>query len=217
MTMFNPGAEAGLVGSFRYTGADNTLVWSEPVFTIHGFAPGDVVPSLDLALSHVHPDDREDAVRLADEVCATGRPFAFWHRILDSRGGERRVVSVGAGLFDDHGAVVGFSGFVADVTDPVRRAVADEVADALARMADSRPAIEQSKGALMLTYAVDADTAFHLLRRYSQVLNVKVRELARDVATAITTGSLPLGSRETWDRLAAEVSTPEEPTGQAAE
>ena len=216
MTTSRPDTDARLSGSFRYTFATNTLVWSDHVFAIHGFAPGDVVPSLDLALSHIHPDDREEAARLVDEVRATGRPFAFWHRILDSEGDARRVLSIGAGVVDA-GALVGFSGYVADVTDQVRRAVADEVEDALVQLSRSRPAIEQSKGALMLTYGLDADTAFHLLRRYSQVANVKVRVLAHDFATAIRTGSFPLGTRETWDRLAAEVSTPEEPTGQAAE
>ena len=40
------------------------------------------------------------------------------------------------------------------------------------------PAIEQAKGALMVTYGITADAAFALLRFHSQNRNVKVRAIA---------------------------------------
>ena len=52
-------------------------------------------------------------------------------------------------------------------------------------MSQSRPAIEQAKGALMVSYGLDADDAFLLLRRYSQHVNVKLRDVARAVVEAL--------------------------------
>jgi hypothetical protein len=75
-------------------------------------------------------------------------------------------------------------------------------------MSQSRPAIEQAKGALMVSYGLDADDAFLLLRRYSQHVNVKLRDVARAVVEALPHRSLPPGSRADWDALAAELAGP---------
>lgn len=48
--------------------------------------------------------------------------------------------------------------------------------------------IEQAKGMLMSYYGISADTAFTVLRRWSQNSNVKLRDLA---AQLVTTGSRP--------------------------
>ena len=59
---------------------------------------------------------------------------------------------------------------------------------------------------LMISYGLDADGAFRLLRSYSQRTNVKLRDVARNVVEALVDRDLPLGSRATWDELAAELS-----------
>jgi hypothetical protein len=56
-----------------------------------------------------------------------------------------------------------------------------------------------------MTYAIDADAAFALLRRYSQLHNIKVRDLARAIVETMSGRQLPEGARESWDRLAAEM------------
>ena len=80
---------------------------------------------------------------------------------------------------------MGVSGFLVDVTEAVRRTTAREVDEAMELMSQSRPAIEQAKGALMVTYGLDPDEAFLLLRRYSQQVNVKVRDVARNIVEAL--------------------------------
>lgn len=220
MTTLDPVTNTGLSGSFEYSHATDSLVWSEAVYAIHGFAPGDVLPTLDLVLSHKHPDDRPLAAHVIREVCATGRPFSLWHRLVDANGSPRDVLSVGTGVLDESGRVVGVSGYLTDLTDAVRRAAAREVEQAIDGVAASRALIEQVKGALMLTYSLDADTAFALLRRYSQLMNVKVRDVARDFVRAMAGSGFPDGTRQTWDRLVAgraDLSTTYEVSEQAAE
>ena len=46
----------------------------------------------------------------------------------------------------------------------------------------SRDVIGQAKGMLMARYSIDADAAFDLMRRESQHRNVKLRQLASDIA-----------------------------------
>jgi len=52
----------------------------------------------------------------------------------------------------------------------------------------SRAVIEQAKGVIMAVKAVDADTAFDLLRRASQTENRKLRQIAGEVVAAAVSG-----------------------------
>lgn len=195
----------GPTGTFHFARATGTWTWSEETFSIYGFAPGDVVPTTELVLSHQHPEDRSEVERLLAETIETGRPHSVWHRIVDAQGSTRQVVTLCAGGFTEGGTLEGISGFLVDLTEAVRRTTAREVDEALELMSQSRPTIEQAKGALMLTYGLSDDEAFGLLRRYSQLANVKVRDVARGVVQATADGDLPVGTRRTWDSLAAEL------------
>ena len=202
MTTHDPVRNTGPIGTFEYAVATETWTWSEQLFTIHGFGPGDVVPTTELLLAHKHPDDRETAAETIRKARATGEPFAFWHRVVDAQGNHRQVLSVGSGVIGPDGHVQVVRGYMADLSEAVRRSAAREVDEALEGISQSRAVIDQVKGALMLTYKVDADTAFAMLRRYSQLVNVKVREVAREFADALPVDGFPEDSRPVWDRLA---------------
>jgi hypothetical protein len=203
----------GLTGSFHYARATGAWTWSDQLYTIFGFEPGDVVPTLDLVLVHQHLEDRADVEAQLDDAIATGRPFSLWHRIRDAHGNTRQVVMVGAGDFDEDGALQGFSGYLIDLTEAVRRTTSREVEEAMEQMSQSRPTIEQAKGALMLRFRLTDEAAFALLRRYSQHANVKVRELARTVVESATSGRLGETDAALWESLAAEVADEGEATG----
>jgi len=196
----------GTTGTFHFSRDTGTWTWSEQVYAIYGFAPGDVVPTTELILAHQHPEDRAEVEQVFTDAFETGTPHTLWDRIRDAHGSTRQVVMLGAGDFADDGALVGFSGFLVDVTEAVRRTTAREVDEAMELMSQSRPAIEQAKGALMISYGLDPDRAFQLLRSYSQRTNVKLRDVARNVVEALVNRDLPLGSRATWDELAAELT-----------
>ena len=46
-----------LAGTFVMDGKTKVMRWSEELYTIHGYRPGDVVPTLALTLAHKHPAD----------------------------------------------------------------------------------------------------------------------------------------------------------------
>ena len=205
----------GPTGTFHFDSTSGTWTWSEEVFTIYGFTPGDVVPTTELVLSHQHPEDRAGVEQFLQEAVQTGRRCTVWHRLVNADSGTRQVLTSCSGDFDDDGALRGVNGFKVDLTEVVRRTTAREVDEAMALLAQSRPVIDQAKGALMVTYGLDPDEAFLLLRRYSQRGNVKVRDVARNITEALPDGDLPVGSRATWDEIAAglQESGVEEPTG----
>jgi hypothetical protein len=181
----------GPFGPFTYTVATRSWWWSDGLFQIHGFAPGDVVPTTELLVSHKHPDDLEAAQQVIDRALGAGETFALWHRIVDAKRRVRNVVSVGDGVRDESGALREVRGFMVDVTESKRAETSRDVDEAVRRSAESRAAIEQAKGALMAACGLSEDQAFAALKTCSQHSNVKLRVVAELLVSGLgaTAGS----------------------------
>lgn len=174
------------VGLFRYDVLSQTWWWSDSMLAIHGFEPGEVVPTTELFLAHKHPDDLAHATGTMDQALLDGQPFSCRHRIIDAAGGTRRVVSIGEGVIAD-GKVVAIRGYFLDVTASVAQDVRHEIHEAIARSAATRGVIEQAKGALMACYGSTQDEAFRLLCGYSQNHNIRVSALAAHIVEQLST------------------------------
>ncbi|WP_284224272.1 PAS and ANTAR domain-containing protein [Mycobacterium antarcticum] len=194
---------ASRTGAFCFRFADQHWEWSPEVQRIHGYEPGGIVPTTEVVLSHKHPDDHSHVAATLEEIVRTERPFSARHRIIDVQGKVHDVIVVGDLLRDDDGRVVGTGGYYVDVTPSESRAHQQSVTEAVAEITESREAIEQAKGMLMLVYRIDAEAAFDLLKWRSQASNVKLRAIAEQlVADFLTLGySDVLPPRSSYDQL----------------
>ena len=95
------GSTTETVGRFSYDVPTDTWWWSTSLYTIHGFTPGEIVPTTALMLAHQHPDDRAGAVQLITAAVTAGKPFSSRHRILDAQRRVHTVVTIGEGIRDD--------------------------------------------------------------------------------------------------------------------
>lgn len=200
------GSQTPRVGWYRYHFADGRWEWSAEVQRMHGYEPGTVTPTTALVLSHKHPDDRGQVAATLDEIRRTRQAFSTRHRIIDAHGTLREMIVIGDQLRDETGAVVGTHGFYVDATadaPPANGLCEDSITAAVAEISESRSAIEQAKGMLMVVYRVDAGRAFDLLKWRSQETNVKVRRLAEqllsDFGALLYDDLLP--TRATYDHL----------------
>lgn len=175
----------GPFGAFAYTVATGSWWWSDGLYEIHGFEPGEVVPSTELVVAHKHPDDVDRARKVLEAALGSGTPFSLWHHVVDARRRVRQVVSVGAGVHDEAGQLVEVRGFMVDVTTPHRQETAAQMDEAVRRSAASRGTIEQAKGVMLAVCGLDAEEAFQVLVRQSQDRNVKVRDLAAELLSAV--------------------------------
>jgi hypothetical protein len=193
---FTDTSSATCVGRFSFRPATEAWTWSDGMFRIHGFEPGTVLPTTDLMLRHVHPDD-VDSVHVA-RAAALGvdGPFTFPHRIYDAQGRLRIVIAVGH-VEDRPGDPEGplIVGHLVDVTEFRKDAVTAELDQAVQDFTAHRSRIEQAKGVLMQLYSVDADTAWQMLRAYSQDSNRRVRDLADALLAAATSDRTPAKAR----------------------
>ncbi|SDR96283.1 PAS fold-containing protein [Paraoerskovia marina] len=166
------------VGRFSWNPATSETRWSDGMFRLYGFEPGEVVPTRELAISHKHPEDRERYVELVQMIATTPGDFALWHRIVDTAGTTRYVVATGTAHADDAGVVVRVDGYTVDVTEPHRFVADAGVRTSVERFRESAAVIEQAKGVLMAARGVSAEEAFEILRSTSIGGNVKLRAVA---------------------------------------
>lgn len=172
-------------GPFVYTVDTGAWWWSDDVYRILGFEPGDVVPTTGLLVRHKHPDDAAVATAIILNAVSSGEPFALWHRLIDAKMRTRTVVSVGDGVRDESGRLLEVRGFMVDVTGSKRGQTARDIDEAVRRSGETRGTIEQAKGVLLAVAGVDPETAFRVLKQRSQNVNVKLRDLAEQLLDAV--------------------------------
>ena len=189
-------------GSYRYIAATGSWEWSDGIYAIHGFRRGEVVPTTALLLAHVYSCDRRDVARLIAACLQDGQIFSCLYRVTDAAAKRRWVLIAGEGILDGGGAVTGLRGYLVDLTAQQASVQSRETVATMRKAAASRATIEQAKGALMLAYGLDADAAFAMLSWQSQHANIKLRDLAGRLVTAVGgDGHVPAGIRQSLDEI----------------
>lgn len=176
-------------GTLDYDLASGSMTWSEGVYGIHGFRPGQIVPTLEVLMAHQHADDRGPFTHLLKNLADNGGQIALLHRVVDSRGRQRQVFTSLHATNDGRGTAARATGFMVDLTRTIReetRLTAEAaVQGALAHTA----AIEQAKGVIRALLGVSADTAFSILAAHSQHTNTKVHVVAATILNAVDEGT----------------------------
>lgn len=170
------------VGRYRYELATQRWWWSDEAYQIHGFEPGDVVPTTKLILAHKHPNDRARVSRVLKSAAATGEPFSSVHRIMDARGTERTLTVVGQGRRDPATRqLCELVGYFVDVSVTVSALASEAASESIRASAATRASIEQAKGIIAFVLGVEPAEAFERLRVTSNETNVAVREVAQGI------------------------------------
>ncbi|HEY3014999.1 MAG TPA: PAS and ANTAR domain-containing protein [Nocardioides sp.] len=197
-------------GRFVYDVVADTWSWDDDVFRIHGHEPGSIEPTTDLILRSKHEADRDRVRAELEAAVRSGAPFSIYFRIRTVDGEPRRVVLVGEGRRDADGAVIELRGYYLDLTPDFNAETERSANLAVAASAESRAAIEQAKGALMLAYGLDADAAFAMLRWWSRSRGVKVRDIADGLLALVAEGNFTnAGLRRVLDDLLDDLTSEE--------
>jgi hypothetical protein len=180
----------GVVASFTYDVAEDRWTWSDQLYELHGYHPGEIPATTSALMHHKHPEDRERAAGVFAATLRDGGTYSCYHRIVTR---DRRVlsaVSVGVAVPDAEGRTATVEGYYIDLTDARRHETESDVQHALARKAQGGPTIEQAKGIIMLALGCTEDEAFARLRTASEHANRKVTDIARDLVDAVAGGRM---------------------------
>lgn len=182
--------ERAPAGSFVLDLESGLAEWSDGLFAIHGYHRGEVVPTVDMILAHKHPEDREPIRGLIRQLCSSGGQGAFFHRLLDSRGRERLVLTVAEARGDGPGRITSIHGLTVDLTGTVAAETGPAAAAAVSGAYASRTLIEQAKGIIMGRLEVGAEEAFGVLARISHHTNTKLSAVASELVEAADQGTV---------------------------
>lgn len=200
------------VGRYQLDLETGRWEWSDEVYLMHGFEPGQVVPTTPLILSHKHPDDRDRVDGVLRRAAETGEPFSSVHRIVDAAGRTRTLAVTGQGrrAFAT-GRVTELFGYFIDVTEAQREAAAREVTASIQASAERWSSIEQAKGVLMVVHGIEEAEAIGLLREASNRSNVAVRDIAYSLVHLFSGADVTVfPTREAIDKFLADPVRPDD-------
>jgi len=108
------------LGSWEYDVATDSSTWSAELYRIFGVDPATFTPSVEVALSRFHPDDRARVQEHIERAIASGQPFEFEARFVRDGSDVRVLQSIGRAEADELGRTLRLYGVAQDVTERKR-------------------------------------------------------------------------------------------------
>lgn len=104
------------IGSWDWNVLTNQIQWSDMMYIILGLKPGELEPSYDLALSHVHDDDKEQYEQALLVSVENQTPYYVENRIKKADNSIVSVISRGKCFMDEKGNTIRMIGTVQDIS-----------------------------------------------------------------------------------------------------
>ncbi|HVI09526.1 MAG TPA: PAS domain S-box protein [Candidatus Binatia bacterium] len=105
-------------GSWAYNPAtQKALYWSDEMFRICGFDPGQGPPTSEAFLKRVHPEDRETVREVMRRAAEEKVEYEVVHRIVLPDGSLKHIHAIGHPVLSRAGGVVEFVGSAVDTTE----------------------------------------------------------------------------------------------------
>jgi len=104
-------------GSWKYNIVTDKLMWSDEVFRIFELDQLKIIPSYDLFLESIHPDDRNFVNNTYKQSVKNKTPYNVEHRIKLKGGKIKLVREHGETYYDENGEAIRSMGTVQDITE----------------------------------------------------------------------------------------------------
>ena len=105
------------VGIWERNLQDGTESWSDKLYGIFGYDPGQIPGTFKSFLDHVHPGDRQVLIDAGESSLKTGMPSTIQIRVLNSEGNYKWVEATGNILRDSEGKISLMMGGIIDIND----------------------------------------------------------------------------------------------------
>ncbi|NQV20656.1 MAG: PAS domain S-box protein [Rhodospirillales bacterium] len=105
------------MGSWEHDLITGEVWWSDAVYELVGYEPGEIQPNREFVIGLCHPDDREELRRVTKAAIENKSLYDIHHRILGKSGEEIVVRERGEVVCDDEGNVIRVDGMAQDVTE----------------------------------------------------------------------------------------------------
>lgn len=160
-------------GHWRYTLADQSLSWSDEMFTIFGMTIGAFTPDIDLFFALIAPDDRQRATAVFHTAFQTASPFEFTVRIMQNGALAGHVMARGIPEFDVTGRMTAMFGVLVDIT--AQKQIEEDLKNA-------NQASEIANNALDSLARHDALTRLANRRHFDETIALEFKRTAREMS-----------------------------------
>jgi PAS domain S-box-containing protein len=139
------------VGYWELDLTTQQLQWSDGVFRLAGYEPGEFEVNFESAVNVIHPEDREKAIEMMHKTIASNDDYAIQKRFVTKDGNVKHIRSVAKRIDDENGNPSRLIGIFHDITDIVNAkfGVTDERFKALVEQGADLTAILNMQGEIV--------------------------------------------------------------------
>ena len=105
------------IGSWNWNVQTNEVEWSNMMFEMLGLKANESEPSYELALSHVHQEDKDRYIMTLEKALSEKAPYYLENRLIKKNGDETFVISRGMCILDKEKNLIRLIGTVQDITN----------------------------------------------------------------------------------------------------
>ena len=105
------------IGNWKYDILQNSIEWSDEVYRIFGYEPGEINIELDRIRERIHPDDLEMHDKILKSAIDTGNYQKENYRVLLPDGTIKYINADGKAMRNDSGDIVKVIGVVQNITE----------------------------------------------------------------------------------------------------
>jgi two-component system sensor histidine kinase UhpB len=116
-TLMNEAEHLAHFGSWEADAVSGDIKWSDEVFRIYGYEPGEVKPGHDIILHHIHPADRSSYQHAMYSLLKELDTYASEFRIIDKNGQNKFLFFRIVVKRDSNGQLTRLLGFMQDITE----------------------------------------------------------------------------------------------------
>jgi PAS domain S-box-containing protein len=146
------------------------LTWSDEIYRLLGFVPGQFVASFEMFLKSVHPEDRDFVWHSIQEVVNQQIPYGIDYRIIRPDETQRTVHEQVEVILNQNGDAVRLTGTVQDITERQR-------AEEFRLAKEAAEEANRAKSAFLATMSHELRTPLNAIIGYSEMLQEEAKEL----------------------------------------
>ncbi|MEW6602583.1 MAG: PAS domain S-box protein, partial [Nitrospirota bacterium] len=108
--------EIAHIGSWEWDIQSNQVSWSDEVYRIYGYQPGEIKPDYEIVKNSMHPDSLKEFLPAIDSALRGGQPFEMEYAFFRKDGQKSILHTRGEVTRDEAGAPVKMFGVIQDIT-----------------------------------------------------------------------------------------------------